>query len=155
MPRPTISAGAMKEKPDKATAKRLLRYIFHAGYTGSFVLVVLCIVITVISSVASSLFIQTLIDQYIVPLMGMEHPVFTGLLKALGFMAIIFVAGIITSLISNRVMVNISQGVLKNIRDDLFAHMQTLPIRYFDTHTHGDIMSYYTNDTDTLRQFIS
>lgn len=155
MPRPTISAGAMKEKPDKATAKRLLRYIFHAGYTGSFILVVLCIVITVISSVASSLFIQTLIDQYIVPLMGMEHPVFTGLLKALGFMAIIFVAGIITSLISNRVMVNISQGVLKNIRDDLFAHMQTLPIRYFDTHTHGDIMSYYTNDTDTLRQFIS
>ena len=155
MPRPTISAGAMKEKPDKATAKRLLRYIFHAGYTGSFILVVLCIVITVISSVASSLFIQTLIDQYIVPLMRMEHPVFTGLLKALGFMAIIFVAGIITSLISNRVMVNISQGVLKNIRDDLFAHMQTLPIRYFDTHTHGDIMSYYTNDTDTLRQFIS
>ncbi|MBQ1251870.1 MAG: ABC transporter ATP-binding protein, partial [Firmicutes bacterium] len=143
------------EKPDVATAKRLLRYIFGGGYTGRFILTLICIVIAVISSIASSLFLQILIDDYIVPLLGMENPVFTGLLKAIGVMAVIFLFGTVATFVFNRTMITISQGILKTIRDDMFEHMQKLPIRYFDTHTHGDLMSHYTNDTDTLRQFIS
>ncbi|MBR5329299.1 MAG: ABC transporter ATP-binding protein [Firmicutes bacterium] len=147
--------GAAMEKPDAATAKRLLRYIFGGGYTGRFILTLFCIIIAVAASVASSLFLQILIDDYIIPLMGMENPVFSGLLKAIGLMCILYVAAIIATLVFNRTMVTISQGILKTIRDDMFAHMQTLPVKYFDTHSHGDIMSHYTNDTDTLRQFIS
>ena len=147
--------GAHIEKPDAATAKRLLRYIFGGGYTWRFILVLVCVLITVAAGVGSSLFMQVLIDDYIVPLLGMEHPVFSGLLKAISIMGALYVVAIVATLVLNRTMVTISQGILKTIRDDMFAHMQTLPIRYFDTHSHGDIMSHYTNDTDTLRQFIS
>lgn len=133
--------------------KRLLGYM--KPFRVQMVLVIISIVISSIASVASSLFIKTLIDSYILPLVGAENPDFSGLLGALGGMAALFLAGIICTLAYNRLMANISQGMLKNIRDEMFSHMQTLPISYFDTHTHGDVMSYYTNDTDALRQMIS
>ena len=101
------------------------------------------------------MFIQILIDKYIEPLLMTEHPVFSGLIKMLMLMGGVYLLGALCTLLYSQFMVNISQGCLKTIRDDMFNHMQTLPIRYFDTHTHGDIMSHYTNDTDTLRQFIS
>ncbi|MBQ7792560.1 MAG: ABC transporter ATP-binding protein, partial [Clostridia bacterium] len=145
---------APREKMDPKTAKRLFAYIFK-DYKFSFLMVVLLIILSTVANVSSSVFLGTLIDDYITPLMGMEHPVFTALLKALGAMAIIYFVGILSTLFYNRIMVKISQGVLKNIRRDMFSHMQKLPIKYFDTHTHGDIMSHYTNDTDTLRQMIS
>lgn len=103
----------------------------------------------------SSMFIQVLVDQYIEPLLLSKHPVFDGLIKILLIMGIIYLIGAAATLLYSQFMVNVSQGCLKAIRDDMFNHMQKLPIRYFDTHTHGDIMSHYTNDTDTLRQFIS
>ena len=101
------------------------------------------------------MFIQILIDKYIEPLLMTEHPIFSGLIKMLMLMGGVYLLGALCTLLYSQFMVNISQGCLKTIRDDMFNHMQTLPIRYFDTHTHGDIMSHYTNDTDTLRQFIS
>ena len=143
-----------KQKIRKGTIKRLLSYI-KKNYNKQFIAVFICIIINSISSVAGSLFLQILIDDYITPLLGMENPVFTGLLKAIGIMVIIYIVGIITGYIYNRVMAVISQGVLRDIRDEMFSKMQALPIRYFDTHTHGEIMSHYTNDTDTLRQMLS
>lgn len=145
MSKPTIKKG---------TIKRLLSYITK-NYKKQFAIVFICIIISSVASVAGSLFLQILIDDYISPLLEMENPVFTGLLKAIGTMAIIYVLGIVTSYLYNRIMVSISQGVLKKIRDEMFEEMEKLPIKYFDTHTHGDIMSHYTNDTDTLRQMIS
>ena len=153
--RANVSAAAMQEKPDLKTVKRLLHYVFAGGYGLRLVLVVICIILSVLASVAASVFIQVLIDDYIIPLMGMAHPVFTGLIRALVAVGFIYLVGVFAGLAYNRMMVTISQGVLKQIRDDLFAHMQTLPIRYFDRNSHGDMMSYFTNDTDTLRQFIS
>lgn len=141
-------------KIKNGTIKRLLGYITK-NYKKQFIIVFICIIISSIASVAGSLFLQILIDDYISPLLEIENPVFTGLLKAIGIMAIIYVLGIVTSYLYNRIMVSISQGVLKNIRDEMFEKMEKLPIKYFDTHTHGDIMSHYTNDTDTLRQMIS
>lgn len=143
-----------KQKIRKGTIKRLLSYI-KRNYNKQFIAVFICIIINSISSVAGSLFLQILIDDYITPLLGMENPVFTGLLKAIGIMVVIYIVGIISGYIYNRVMAVISQGVLKDIRDEMFSKMQSLPIRYFDTHTHGEIMSHYTNDTDTLRQMLS
>ncbi|MGM9566663.1 MAG: ABC transporter ATP-binding protein [Clostridia bacterium] len=156
MPRPPKMAHSAKmEKPDKATAKRLLRYIFKSGYTPHFIAVIVSVIISVAAGVASSMFIQILIDDYIAPLLTMDTPVFTELIKALCIIGSLYLAGVAASFFYTRIMVVISQGVLRNLRKDLFAHMQTLPIRYFDTHTHGEVMSYYTNDVDTLRQFIS
>ena len=100
-------------------------------------------------------FIQTLIDHYITPLLSQPSPVFSGLIQALCIMGVIYLTGTIATWIYNRSMVTIAQGTLKQIRDEMFAKMQSLPIRYFDSHTHGDIMSHYTNDTDTLRQMIA
>ena len=141
-------------KIKKGTLKRLLSYITK-NYKKQFILVFCCIIINAIISVASSLFLQKLIDDYITPLLKVKNPVFTELLKALSIMAVIYIIGIFTAYLYNRLMVVISQGVLRDIRDDMFRKMQRLPIRYFDTNTHGDIMSRYTNDTDTLRQMIS
>ncbi len=138
---------------DKNVIKRLLGYM--KPFRGQMVLVIISIIVSSIASVASSLFIKTLIDSYILPLVGVDNPDFSGLITALGGMAALFIAGIICTLVYNRLMANVSQGMLKNIRDEMFSHMQTLPISYFDTHTHGDVMSYYTNDTDALRQMIS
>ncbi|MBS5323574.1 MAG: ABC transporter ATP-binding protein [Lachnospiraceae bacterium] len=120
-----------------------------------FGIVVVCIVVSSCTVVASSLFLEILIDYYIEPLLLEDTPVFSGLLHTILFMGGIYSLGVLATFAYNRLMVKISQGTLKEIRDDMFSHMQELPIGYFDTHTHGDIMSHYTNDTDTLRQFIS
>lgn len=138
---------------DKTTVKRLLSYVMR--YRTRVILVFCCIVISSVANVASSLFIGILIDSYITPLLLEAAPVYTGLIKALGVMGAIFLIGITATLLYNRIMVGVAQGVLKTIRDEMFEHMQTLPIKYFDTHTHGDVMSHYTNDTDTLRQAIA
>lgn len=148
----------MNKKPSRPqvnpnTLKRLLGYL--SVYKTRVILVVLCILLSAIANVMSSLFIQRLIDDYISPLLLEANPVFDALFRAIVQMACIYVIGILASLIYNRTMAVISQGILKKIRDDMFAHMQTLPIRYFDTHTHGDVMSHYTNDTDALRQMLS
>ena len=114
-----------------------------------------CIVLSALANVGGSIFLRVLIDDYITPMLGQASPVFSGLLKALSLMACVYVVGILSTFLYNRLMVSISQGVLKTIRDQMFAHMQTLPIRYFDTNTHSDVMSHYTNDTDTLQQKLS
>ena len=133
---------------------RLLAYIMK-NYAVHCILVVICIFITVLASVQGTWFMQTLIDSYILPLIGQTDPDFSGLLHAIMRVAVFYLIGAIASYIYTRIMVNVSQGTLKNLRDDMFTHMEELPIRYFDTHYHGDIMSTYTNDIDTLRQMIS
>ena len=142
------------KKIDTKTMKRLLGYVFRE-YKLRFCIVMVLVIISSLTSVASSLFIESLIDDYITPMLSEQNPVFLPLLKALTVMACIYVVGIISIYFYNRIMSTISQGTLKTIRDEMFEKMQKLPIKYFDTHTHGDIMSYYTNDTDTLRELIS
>ena len=138
---------------DKTALRRLFSYMKE--YKGQLVFVVICILLSAVASAASSVFLQTLIDDYIVPLLGTNNPVFTGLLKALATVGIIYIIGVLSSFLCSRAMVTVAQGTLKKIRDDMFGKMQRLPIRVFDTRTHGDIMSLYTNDTDTLRQMIA
>ncbi len=138
---------------DKTTFRRLMSYLF--SYKKTLLVVLFCILISSLTSVIGTMFLQIIIDDYIQPLMTQSAPVLTGLMKVIGTMAIIYMAGVVASLFQGIFMARISQGVLKTIRDEMFSHMQTLPIRYFDTHTHGDIMSHYTNDTDTLRQMIT
>lgn len=133
--------------------KRLLSYL--GQYKLRFAFVLICILVSALTSVASSLYLETLIDDYITPLLLEAAPVFTPLLRSVLFMGCIYLAGVVATLLYNRLMVVIAQGILKDIRDSMFEHMQTLPIRYFDTHAHGDIMSHYTNDTDTLRQMMA
>lgn len=134
--------------------KRLLNYIIGKNKM-LFTTVVLCIIVSSSVVVVSSLFLQTLVDDYITPMLLENNPSFDGLLNQILIMVAIYLIGVIATLVYNKLVIKISQGTLKGIRDDMFEHMQKLPIRYFDTHTHGDIMSHYTNDTDTLRQFIS
>ena len=136
------------------TVRRLMSYVGR-GYGFKFVLVLLCILVSAIASVSGSLFLGSLIDDYITPLLAMDNPVFDGLIHALILMGCLYLTGALCALAYNRLMVTISQGVQKKIRDDLFSHMQSLPIKYFDTHAHGDVMSVYTNDVDTLRQMFS
>ena len=143
-----------KKKIDRQTITRLLGYVFRE-YKLQFAIVLILVVLSSLTNIASSLFIESLIDDYISPMLLQDNPVFTPLLKALSIMACIYLVGIVSSYLYNRIMSKISQGTLKTIRDEMFAKMQRLPIKYFDTHTHGDIMSYYTNDTDTLRELIS
>lgn len=138
---------------DKTALKRLFSYMKE--YKRQLVFVVICILLSAVASAASSVFLQTLIDDYIVPLLGTDNPVFGGLIKALITIGIVYMIGVISSLLYSRAMVKVAQGTLKKIRDDMFEKMQRLPIRIFDTRTHGDIMSLYTNDTDTLRQMIA
>ena len=142
-----------KRQFDKTALKRLFSYMKE--YKRQLVFVVICILLSAVASAASSVFLQTLIDDYIVPLLGTTNPVFTGLLKALATIGIIYIIGVLSSFLYSRAMVTVAQGTLKKIRDDMFEKMQRLPIRVFDTRTHGDIMSLYTNDTDTLRQMIA
>ncbi len=153
MPTGKRPMGKPQMKVDKNVLKRLLSYM--KPFRGQAVLVAVSIVISSFAGVASSLFIKTLIDDYIMPLIGVENPDFSGLLGAILGMCVIFLLGIVTTLCYNRLMANISQGMMKNIRDDMFSHMQKLPVKYFDTNTHGDVMSFYTNDTDALRQMLS
>ena len=145
----------MRERPkfDSRTLKRLLSYM--RAYKGTLVLVTVCILLSAVAGAASSMFLQKLIDGYIVPMLGTASPDYSGLIRALITIGCVYLIGTLATWLYNRRMVTIAQGTLKRIRDEMFAKMQSLPIRYFDTHTHGDIMSLYTNDTDTLRQMIA
>ncbi len=136
------------------TAKRLLKYVMET-YKMRFLLVFVCILLSSIATISVSLSLKFLLDDFIIPLIGQKNPDFTELYQALGILGCIFIVGVISTFIYTRMMVYIGQGVLKKVRDDMFEHMQTLPIRYFDQRTNGSIMSLYTNDTDTLRQMIS
>ena len=133
---------------------RVVRYITQY-YKWSFLIVILCILGSSLVIRRGTLFMQPLIDDYIVPLTQSASPDYGPLAHALFIMACIYAVGIVCSYAYNRIMVNISQGTMRRLRDELFSHMESLPIRYFDTHAHGDIMSVYTNDVDTLRQVIS
>ena len=145
-------------KPDPETMKRLVRYIFK-GYKLRFFFVFVCIIVNALAGVAGSLFLRELIDVHITPMIELKQaggtPDLTPLIGVLVRMAAIYLAGLICAFLQNRIMVTISQGVQKTIRDEMFEKMQKLPISYFDRNTHGDIMSRYTNDIDTLRQMLS
>ena len=136
------------------TLKRLMGVILK-NYTPHCIVVLLCIFGSAFVSVKGTLFMQTLIDDYILPLTSQSNPDFRPLGMAIMKLALVFVAGALMTYTYNRIMVNVSQGTMKKIRIDVFTHMESLPIKYFDTHAHGDIMSIYTNDIDTLRQMIS
>ena len=138
----------------RKTIKRLLKYVTE-GYKLQLAVVLISIIISALVSVIGTQFIKYLIDDFITPLLGSESPDYSGLLNVIMIMAVIYLAGVIATFTYNRLMVNISQGVLNKIRGQMFNHMQKLPIRYFDSRTHGDIMSTYTNDVDTLRQMLS
>nr|WP_297136781.1 ABC transporter ATP-binding protein [Terrisporobacter sp.] len=147
-------SGKPKMGNPKKSIKRLLGYIFKNYKIHCFV-VLACILISSIASVIGTMFLKNLIDDYILPFINQKEVNFTPLLMMLMKMAVVYYVGVLATWTFSRIMVNVSQGTLKSIRDDLFEHMETLPIKYFDTHAHGDIMSVYTNDTDTLRQMIS
>lgn len=134
--------------------KRLLAYVFRKYRLHCFA-VLFCIIIGVLANVQGTMFTKSLIDEYITPFLLTDHPDFAPLAKAIGRVACFYAIGVIAVYIQNRVMVIVTQGTLRDLRNDLFEHMQKLPIKYFDTHSHGDIMSIYTNDIDTLRQMIS
>ena len=119
------------------------------GYKARFIIVLVCILVSAIANVAGSLFLGSLIDDYITPCWVRRIQTFSGLVRALVMMGCLFLVGALCAYAYNRNMIVVSQGVQKTIRDDLFGHMQTLPIKYFDTHAHGDVMSVYTNDVDT------
>lgn len=153
MPRPAPVRVKVDEQ-SLQVLKRLMGYVIHS-YKGTCLLVLILIVISSLATVISSLFIKSLIDDYIIPLLGQSDPSFQPLLETLGKMAALFLCGVLANYGSNKLLIEVSQGTMKRVRDDLFAHMEKLPIRYFDTNYHGDIMSVYTNDTDTLRQVIS
>ncbi|WP_287940601.1 ABC transporter ATP-binding protein [Faecalibaculum rodentium] len=144
----------MNNNQNKDGLKRVFSLIWK-NYKLQVVIIVFLILFSALANVLGSTFLQTLIDQYITPLSGQSNPDFSGLLKAIAGMAGIYLTGILSTWIWNRLMVNISLGTLNDVREGLFRHMETLPVSYFDTHAHGDIMSIYTNDTDTLRQLIS
>lgn len=144
----------MNNNQNKDGLKRVFSLIWK-NYKLQVVIIVFLILFSALANVLGSTFLQTLIDQYITPLSGQSNPDFSGLLKAIAGMAGIYLAGILSTWIWSRLMVNISLGTLNDVREGLFRHMETLPVSYFDTHAHGDIMSIYTNDTDTLRQLIS
>lgn len=141
-------------KENLQTAERLLKYV-TGTYKVRFVIVFICILLSSIASISVSLSLKFLIDDFISPLIGQKDPNFAELYRALAVLGSIFLMGVIATFTYTRLMVYIGQGVLKKVRDDMFEHMQTLPIRYFDQNTNGSIMSLYTNDTDTLRQMIS
>ncbi len=148
--------GKPNVKVNKNTVKRLLSYF--GAYKFHMICVVLFILMTSVASVFSSLFLESLIDDYITPMITGAKTTdegFAGLFRALAIMACIYIIGALAGFLYNRIMASVSQGILKKIRDKMFAHMQTLPIKYFDTHNFGDTMSFYTNDTDSLRQMIS
>ena len=133
---------------------RVIRYMLHY-YKYLFALVIVCILITAVTTVVGAAFPQSLVDDYIVPMLGSGSADFSGLAQQLVRLVCIMAVGVITAFAYNRIMVNVSQGTMRHLRDDLFRKMESLPIKYFDTHAHGDIMSVYTNDIDTLRQLLS
>lgn len=138
----------------RGTLKRLIKELVR-GNELHLAVVFVCIVIVAVANASMALFVKTLIDNYILPLVGQANPDFGPLAQILGVMATIYALGVLSNLLYARILVRVEQGTLKKLRDDMFEHMQKLPIRFFDTHQHGDIMSFYTNDTDVLRQAIS
>ncbi len=148
-----MHGGRGSKNPGK-TLKRLLGYLWK-DYKVHCVVAIISIAISSLTAVMGNLFLQRLIDDYILPFLGESNPSFTPLLHALFVMAGIYYTGTVATFLYARIMISVTQGVLKKIRDEMFLHMEKLPIKYFDTHAHGDIMSCYTNDTDTLRQMIS
>ena len=138
---------------NKKTVFRLLSYF--KNYKVTVILVMICLVLTALSSVAGMTFLQTIVDDYVTPLLKVDNPDFSGLAAVVLQMAAVFAVGVVASLFQGVFMARVAQGVQKKIRDDMFYHMQRLPIKYYDTHTFGDVMSYYTNDVDTLRQMLS
>ena len=146
--------GSVQNKNTGKIFKRLMAYIFQS-YKYHLIFVAVCILISVLANVQGTLFMQTLIDEFILPLIKAENPDFTDLLSQITRVAIFYGIGVIATYTYNRIMVNVTQGTLKNLRNSLFTKMESLPIKYFDTNAHGDIMSIYTNDIDTLRQMIS
>lgn len=149
--------GAMPPKTEQKMGdilKRLMSVVFKE-YKIHLIIVALCILGSSLASVRGTLFIQTLVDDYITPLLGVENPDFSSLLSALMSVAMVYLIGVICSFTYNRLMIYVSQGTMRTLRLNLFNHMEGLPINYFDTHAHGDIMSVYTNDIDTLRQLIA
>ena len=138
----------------RKTIKRLLKYVTE-GYKLQLAVVLVSIIISALVGVIGTQFIKYLIDDFITPLLGSQSPDYSGLLNVIMIMAVIYLVGVVCTFTYNRLMVNISQGVLNKIRKQMFNHMQKLPIRYFDSRTHGEIMSTYTNDVDTLRQMLS
>ena len=134
--------------------KRVLRYMLHS-YAPAFALVVLCILISAVATVVAATFPQILVDDYITPMLRSGSRDFSGLAADLAQLACLMGVGILAAFGYNRIMVSVSQGTMRRLRDDLFHGMEALPIQYFDTHAHGDIMSVYTNDVDTLRQLLS
>ena len=145
-------AKAPKGKLNTDAFKRLMKYLLKYKYR--FLIVIICIIISSIVQVMAQMFLKTLIDDYITPLIGSDNIVWTPLINFLSIMAILYIGGIVATYIYNRIMISISKGVLKDIRDEMFNHLETLPISYFDQNKHGDIMSRFTNDTDTLDQMI-
>ena len=145
-----MQGGTRIENPGKVF-KRLMAYIFK-NYGIHFIFVLVCIVLSVVASIQGTLFMQRLIDDYIMPMIGQETPDFGNLFREIVRVAGFYLVGVAATYAYNRIMVTITQGTLKNLRDDLFEHMEKLPIKYFDTHSHGDIMSIYTNDIDTIQE---
>ena len=146
--------GRFETKAAVKLLKRVIKYMLHY-YKFPFLLVIACIIITAIATVVGATFPQTLVDDYIIPMLNSGSRDFSGLAKDLIRLACIMAVGVVTAFTYNRIMVNVSQGTMLHLRDDLFHNMEALPIKYFDTHAHGDIMSVYTNDVDTLRQLLS
>ena len=138
----------------RATLGRLTKYVLR-NYKFSCLTVMVCIIITSVATLSSTLFTRTLIDDYIVPLTRMDDPEYRSLAQALFKLGAVLMLGVIASYTYNRIMISVSQGTMLRLRKDLFSHMERLPISYFDTHSHGEIMSTYTNDVDTLRQVLS
>ena len=148
-----MKSGKRIENPGKVF-KRLMQYVMKS-YGPHLVIVAVLIFVSVLANVQGTMFIQRLIDDYIVPMLTQDVPDFSPLAGAIAKVACLYLVGVLASYAWNRIMINVTQGTLRNVRDDLFSHMEALPVKYFDTHAHGDIMSTYTNDTETLRQMIS
>ena len=146
--------GAKMTKESWTTVKRVFAYVFKS-YKWSFIVVLACILVTSVTTLASTLFTKSLIDDYVTPMVQTHSNDYAPLAQALIQLAAVLVVGIACSYLNNRLMINVGQGTLLRLRKDLFEHMEQLPIKYFDQHPHGDIMSVYTNDVDTLRQMIS
>ena len=149
-----VYANNEKARDRKATLLRLLKFVMQ-HYRFSFILVFACIIVSSVATLMSTLFTRTLIDDYIMPLVGTANPDFSPLAMALLKLAAVLLVGVACSYAYNRIMINVSQGTMLRLRKNMFSHMQRLPIKYFDSHSHGDVMSTYTNDVDSLRQVIS
>lgn len=141
------------QKAAPGTTKRIFSYIFK--YKWQVAIIIICILVSAVSQAASALFLQTLIDQYILPLVGVSNPDWAPLIHILVLMGCLYLVGTFSAWLWSWLIIKVEQGTLKDIRDEMFTHQQLLPVQYFDTHGHGDTMSRYTNDTDTLRQAIS